>query len=517
MARTVVASGSIAYDEQRAVRPGGTPVQPIAFFAPAVGLNTSLPPSRLSPEAAAGMKNLVLQRGRLESRYALTQVGSAFGESIVWVGDVVPKSGRPLLLAITTRYLYYFDAVSQTWIRVDGLSLNGGATDVPSVTMFGDKVLFSNGVDPVASFDVITRQANFLSGAPAARWLTTFNNRVVAANVVDQTGVRPSRVRWTAKNDETKWADTDLGAGFEDAAPSPLLTFDTAQAIVPVTETVALLFRSRSTWTMSATGFVDAPFSFNLLFQEFGTNSPYSLVVTPAGVIGYFRDNWYIVATGGVTPIGDPVVDRLAREMPSTLVGMFDNLRQEYRVLIPGAVLRYSLRDKGWTQDEYTEGALTYIARSSGVAVGGTTIDQLAGAIDDLVGTIGTLGISQASLSTRAYAATSTTVYQEDPGAFADGEIVTGWILPATPLHTVSVNEVQIEYTSTEPKTFTVYTSVDGQTWALYGTASGPASGVVSIRKTLSEQQLQFKVATTGRVALLGVYVFAIPGGLRKP
>ncbi len=522
----------------------GVAPQPLAFFSPSKGLDTTSRLSQVPKENAVVLKNYVLQRGRTEPRFPVSAMGSAAASPVMYAADLITLSGLTIPFRLKTSGMDTYDQITGLWTAVAGVALTGGVTDFFAVTTFGSKLLFSNGVNGLWEYNPQTGTATKIvtsAKVPSARRLATFNNRAVATNVTDDTGSHPSRVRWSVKNNETLWDETDsvnIGAGFEDVVPSPGLEADDTHAAIPVTESVALLFRSHSVWLMSATGAVDAPFTFSQLFAEVGTDSPYSIAAIPGGAVGLFRDNFYVVTPGGPVPIGSQIIDSLLPLIhdPFEVQGVYDPIRQEYRAVVKetGAVWRYSLREKGWTNDVYP-----FIPKSVAVTKylkSNLVIDSLVGVIDSLTGVIDDLGfvatVNGVYLPQSTALGVSGTVTREDPSASADvllggspvgTEIRTGLILPDTALKVVEVVELQLEYESSVSATLTFEWSSDGgSTWNSYSTkdvvaTSGP--DVLSVRKSQAAKQLQFRVTTPGlsSVKLIALHAFAVTGAMRKP
>jgi hypothetical protein len=89
-------------------------------------------------------------------------------------------------------------------------TLTGSTSDYFTFTSFGDKLLFSNGVDGIFEIDFGAGTVTLLDGAPACKHLTTFDGRVIATDVI-QDGVRyPARHVWSAKNNSHIWPNSVL-------------------------------------------------------------------------------------------------------------------------------------------------------------------------------------------------------------------------------------------------------------------------------------------------------------------
>lgn len=540
MARSIGTGRPIAIDAQRQLRlmkADELTVQPLTFFSPAKGLDTMTRLSHLDRSYCPVMRNYILNRGRLEQRSCVAALGASASSAVMYAADFVSVTGTRYPFRFTTTGIDRYDLVTRTWVNVPGIALTGSTLDFFGVTAFGSKLMFSNGIDGLYSYDPQTGMTVKISTSnkvPSARHLATFNNRVVATNVTDNTGSHPNRVRWSTKNNETFWDEADqvnIGAGFEDPQPSTGLEVEICRGVFPVTESTALLVMSNSIRVMTETGFVDAPFKFSYLIPGVGTDSPYSLAQLPVGgVVGFFRDNFYVISTQAPVPIGDRIIDDLLPRIfdPGEMSGTYDPIRQEYRVIIKetGAIWRYSFREKGWTTDVYP-----WVPKSIATTKydkNTLTIDQLVGTIDSLVGTIDDLGLTQRVNG--LYISHGLKVTREDPeltlddeAGTDDTEIRTGLILPKSPLEKIEMVEIQLEYETLQAATLVFDWSSDGGTsWHNIGSyAIVPTTGpdILSVRRAISVKQLQIRMTTTTPVVpkVIGLHVFVLPGGMRKP
>lgn len=550
MARSIGNARPIQSDPLPApFRPPVTPEtapQPLTFFSPGKGLNTNLPLNQVPKEQAIFMKNLLMDRGHLATRKSVGPLGGVFVQPCMDAFDFVIGSGTVIPLRFTIVGMEKFDGTN--WVAIAGVTFTGNANNYIAVTSFGESLMFSNGVDGLYIFDPTLGAATKITGAnvPSAQHLTTFGNRVIATNVIDDSGAHQTRLRWSVKDNSLLWDETDpinLGAGFEDVTASPGPVVDICQATFPFTDQLALLFRLRSVWLISQTGDVDAPFRFSLQFDEIGTESPYSLARIPGGVIGWLRDNFYLISPQGPTQVGTDIADRLFSviQHPLQLFGRYDPVRQEYRCVVPddNAIYRYSLREKGWTKDVYPFTPRA-VAPTRFRAPGGLTIDQLIGTIDAQVGTIDDL--SGTGLVDGMYVVQGPSqgyVTREDPAQTSDintlgnpvieqFEIDTGMISTDTYLKKIQVNEVQIEYVSPvfDVTVIVEYSTDGGANWLSFSSVLLTAStfpDIQSIRKTIEARQLQFRLLSSSlaalpdRFQLLGVHIFTEVGALKEP
>lgn len=515
----------------------------LTFFKPSKGINTQQRLTEIGREFSPELINVFLDRdGNLNSRVPVSTVGEAATDPLMHAFEFKTASGTVVRARFTTTKMQTFDGAS--WSDVPGATFTGTTTHYFTVTAFGQYLLFSNGLDGLFQYDPsigsIT-QITTSAYVPAAQHITTFANRVIATNVIDIDGENVTRLRWSAKNDHTKWDPTvDLGSGFEDVTSSPHPDVDVVQATYPITDELALIFRKRSVWLMSLTGIADAPFRFSLLYDQVGTEAPYSLVPVPGGILGYFDYDMLLVNHQQISSVGDLIIDELVRKIvtPRELFGGFNPLTLEYRLVVKedNAIWRYPMRSKGWTRDVYpfTPKTVSQVSRS---VVGTVVIDDLVGFIDDLEGTIDELGateVIQGGVYITQAGDGGMFVVREDPsstqdvddtGAAADSpiEIRTGMILPGSPIEKVEILEVQLEYEALEAQDLTFeYSDDGGVTWNNYSTISVAVTSqpeTLSVRRTVAAKRLQVRMTsnTIGKLLILGMHVSATKGARLHP
>lgn len=341
--------------------------------------------SRIPDDFCIDMENMVLDDGSLRSRFG-TQRFSITAIDIMALVSFTSPAGVGYLLRTTLTDLERWDGTA--WISIASGIFSGSATDYFSFASFGSRILMTNGVNPVYSFDVDTGESEFLGGSSPAKHIAIFGNRVVLSNTVEGP-VRAYRIKWTVKNDATDWQGE--GSGFEDLFGAPGGLIDDAQGVFPVTEDTALAVRQNSVWQMSITGSVQAPFRFSRVYSEYGSKARRSIVAIPGGVVMLTHDDILVVTPSSVEPIGRTVYKTIINSITNfdSPQGIFDADRKEYRLYIGNTVYRYNFNDKGWTKDVYpfTIRDITLIDLDNF----GLTIGELTGTIGDLTGTIGEL------------------------------------------------------------------------------------------------------------------------------
>lgn len=512
--------------------------EPIELWQPPQGLDYLGSLDSVDKPYFVQSENLWLDRGRLRSRYGCINVGPG-GTQVMAVVNFIKGNGAAYLLRFLQTDVEIWNGVSWTSIFT---GLTGGRDDMFCFTSFADTLIFSNGVDGMFKYDPAFGTVTQINGAPACRHLTTFDSRVIASNIGGVLGTLPSRIMWSVKDNSDIWPDTTgvsdedkLGSGFEDLLSSPGGRIDIQRGVWPVNDTVALIVRSQSIWQMTPTSNFDAPFVFARLYDNVGTDAPYSIDAVPGGIVGLFRDNLYIIqGDGSITPIGDKVKDHILTETVTLgrVVGMYDPDTQNYWLSNQVSVYRYSLLDKGWTRHIYPFNIRAFYHTKSSAF--GLTIDGLSAfsasinglsavfpSIDQMVGQRQEVGNFFVTDSVTCY------VVQEDPtrtqdfnnGVQVDSplQIDSQSLALLNPFLRWTVHKAILQYESKMNQTLSIDYSYDGITWNSYSSANVTATvGPLPLvfRKVLDFQQMQFRLksATLGQLTVWGFAPIASRG-----
>jgi len=360
----------------------GLKVDDKPFWTEPKGIDSVHRLSRISDQHCSDIQNVMLDDGSLVSRLG-TQLFSTDAQDIMAVVSFTSPSGVGYLLRVTLTGLDRWNGTS--WISIASGVFSGASSDYFSFTSFGSRILMTNGVNAVYSFDVDSGAHGFLDGSSPAKHIATFGNRVVLSNTIEGPP-RAYRIKWSVKNDATDWQGE--GSGFEDLFGAPGGRIDDAHGVFPVTEDTALAVRKDSVWQMSITGQVLAPFRFSRIYSEYGSKARRSIASIPGGVVMLTHDDVLVVTPRGVESIGKSVYKTILASITDFSVpkGLFDADRREYRLTVGKSVYRYNFNDKGWTKDLYPftprDIAIVDIQNI------GLTIDELTGTIDSLTGTI---------------------------------------------------------------------------------------------------------------------------------
>lgn len=280
-----------------------------------------------------------------------------------------------------------YENLSGTWTdrsKVGGYT--AGGEERWEFTPWRDKMLATNFSDSPQQITFGGVSFSDLTTAFRARHITVIRDFVVVANTFDTTdGNVPSRVRWSAFNDETDWTvSASTLSDFQD--------LKTASVNKVLGGEFGVVFQSNSVWRMT---FVGAPvvFQFDEVLPGVGLIAPGA--VARDGDTAYFlSDIGFIALVNGTqtTPIGAQKVDRFVLDDLDT-----NHLDRISAVVEPGSrrvlwaypgsgntggrpnkIVVYDPTLDRWSL--ITE-ELELLWRSGGES---TSIDAISGSIDDL-------------------------------------------------------------------------------------------------------------------------------------
>lgn len=495
--------------------------QPLDYWAQPKGLNYTARLSRVGTDYAVQSNNMKLDSGVYVSRAGSVGVGAAT-TNIVDVVNFVTDDGVGYLLRFRTTGVEFY--TGSAWVAIGGATLTGGINDRFSYTAYGRKLYFTNGVDGIFEYSPDTGVIVRVAAAPKGKYLTSFAGRIIISFTTEP-NQEASRIQWSAKNNSLVYdATIDPGAGFEDLLSVPGGEIDASRGVWPISDTTALVLRSRSVWSMTETGLVDAPFRFSRIYSKIGTNYPYSVAAIPGSIIGIFNDNVYIISDQSIQPIADTIKDQLFAELLASGVqprGVYDAYNYEYTVGVGSALYTYHMREQGWTRRTYpwTVQAIEY-AQSEFI---GLTMDSALGTFDNPLNDAGlpengSIDSEVAPALRRGLHFGSTTqVYKEDEAVTTDNgtnsavEIWSGILQSASVRERTRLVEIQMEYECSEAQTVLFETSTDGGVnWTSYGQVTLAASTVPRIARAyrqIESRTLQFRARSTtlGKLRVLVV------------
>lgn len=492
--------------------------QPIWLWDTPKGIDSRSALTKIAPEYAFSIKNFMFFEGQLRSRLGTRLLGNNAASQVLQTTDFLRAAGKKVTIRFCLRHLEVMNYADNSW-RSFAIDLHGSESDLFTWTSWGDKLLFSNFVDGMWELNFQDYVIKKVEGAPGARHLTVFGNRVIATAVNSFSQSLPYRIQWSEKNDYTDW--TSIGSGFEDLFGAPAGVVDEAMVTIPRTDEAALVIRASSVWQMSISGVARAPFRFSRVLK-IGSRYRYSIAETSRGIVFINDKSVYIVDIGYISNIGESVIKRIKEEF-SDLRGayaVYDTTRDEYRVAQCRNVFRYRWDEEGWTMDWYN-----YTIKSLGTQIPGRTgypIDSLTGTVDGLQGTIDDLVIDKledkkiflipdASVVTSYEVDTTAPVQDQSPdGVLIDAplEIVSG-IVTLNRLEASHQIQASLEYEADEEQNLAFeYLLGGGATSTVAKTVSlvpTTVSSMVRVQTTKASRQLQWRLrsATLGQLKIV--------------
>lgn len=488
------------------------------FWAPAGGMVTSLPPEQIPPTHCVLADNVVLRYGHYETKPSESVIGDVASGDLVGAGEFRSAEGIGYLVRWLTTKMQIFDG--NVWGDVVGVTLTGTIADRITFASYGNLLIFSNGVvaDGMWQVDIVLGTGSQIAGAPAARHITVFGKRVIASAPPGT----PNRVQWSVKGDSTDWSS--LSSGYEDLLGTPGGDVDEQFCVIPVTDTLAFVHRSDSTWTMSEeSANFDTPFVFNRTWAGLGCKGRFAVAAIPGGSVFVGSDGIYtLTVEGGKVDIGIAVADQILGEITDTdsvyLVYLGPKHGGEI-VIFPGndgatpRLYRGQMMNKSWTSQ--TE-ACAIQSLATAKFASALSFDELPGTIESLAGnmnvlgtTVGQRGILLAQASPGRYVVGEDFEINTALDIDADGEtvdfdiaITSGGLFGGSALNRVEILFAQLSYKVGSPTVATLDYSTDGGSlWQTYGVETLDPSTTPRLatwRNSIEAERLQIRVRIPG-------------------
>lgn len=359
------------------------------------GMVSALPRTRIPNGAFLVAKNARVESDGIRRRDGTSQYVAKFDSNpILLLVGTVNGQGNARLIRVTPNGVQYSLAGGSFLAYTNGSGVSWSGIELrPSVTTFLNDI-YLGGFQSLLRLEDSTKTVQVVADAPnGARFLTTFAERVIAANI----GGSSSLIAWSANGAPTDW--TSISAGEENLILAPSDTGDAITGLFSM-EGALVILRRASIWAASRQPFAAQPFRFDAVHSGIGCDLPYSAVRVPGGIIfaDYRTRGVYFYQLGGIPQrISQPIDDQLftGLEEPSWVQGSFDWRTLTYKLGIAGSSKTFTriwhfnmLNGPSWTYDDGPS------ARSMGTHIideTGVFIDSLSGDIDDLVGSIDSL------------------------------------------------------------------------------------------------------------------------------
>ncbi|MDI9409737.1 MAG: hypothetical protein QM523_10915 [Candidatus Pacebacteria bacterium] len=228
------------------------------------------------------------------------------------------RGGRPFNFGASGTRILGISGVDTHWEDMSpSQALQGNLESFWSIVSFGERVIFSNGVDPMQSLILnLEDRTSRLSpdpDAPVARYLAVVRDWLVAANLRDRSGANlPQRIHWSAIDNPTLWPPpgSDEAVAQQSDFQDLIGNGGAIQGIVGNIGTAdAAIFMERAIYRMSFVG-PPAIFSFHQVEGARGAAAPGSIITVGAQVFYLGEDGFYQFDGTTSVPIGNERINK---------------------------------------------------------------------------------------------------------------------------------------------------------------------------------------------------------------
>lgn len=475
------------------------------------GINTVIDPTDIEMENVTDALNVRIRFDKLSRRRGTELFGATAPDAfpVTQLYSYKNETGVGTFLRFTYDGIY---RDPDTWTPITG-TLTGTADNRFNVVTAFNQVVFTNGVDEIQVIDLTGDTFAQLGNADVYKYITVFDNRVVAANYAKAGSENPIQIAWSGDANITEWDPaSDISAGSSTVEDSPGDNADFITGIFGFTNIIILL-RERSLWVGTKQPIASFPFNFYADVPGIGCGCPYSAAVIPGGLVfADHRTRKVYVYTPGQQPTAISLNIELdlfnAIQDPMGVFGSYDNANNEYSLAVPDSttgIVRiwiFNFRTQAWSYDERV--GLTCMSDQEGSTTA-LTIDDLTGNIDDLVGTIADLVGTASNYPSRLYGFNdgiiqiSKNIDDDDSGdTFTSRVQSKTYVLPVTDQY---VCQVQTEFLCRQASTIKLYYSKDsGITWTLARTDTINKIGqpvLLTFNKQIKCRKFTFKLEST--------------------
>lgn len=215
------------------------------------------------------------------------------------ISIVNPNSGGYEVYVCSSTNIYKMNA-DYTFTSI-GSGYNLPAEDSWSILQFGNFLLFTNTLDGMLQYNVVTPGAiTAITGAPKARFIFTAFSCVFALDCDGENRV----VRNSGFDDHTVWTPGQNGAGFQ-----PIQDGQELIAGAALSDNTAVILQRNTARIMTATGTTQV-YNLTKLSENIGSVGAKSCVNTGNKLYFLSTDGFYAIDANGLSPIGANKVNR---------------------------------------------------------------------------------------------------------------------------------------------------------------------------------------------------------------
>lgn len=368
------------------------------------GMITDADPQNIPANAQQFIKNGAFARNLLFRRnglslYSLTKPNSnrvmavfAFNETTTGIN----------LLRFTTTGIH--KATSTGWTAFTGPALVGSSTDYFDFTVADNRGFFANnGANVIMEILPGTSAWAALGNAPKFKYITSYSNRIVGANLMAGTNI-PYQVGWSGDLNYPEWNPlTDISAGNTPLVDTPADLSDDITGLFNL-GTYMCIPRSRTIWLTSKQPSATNPFYFYPAVPKIGADCPRTIKLATSGLFFYSFGKsevyYYTPGTYGKDQpkeIGTPIRRYLKSliDDPANVFATFNSDSGVYTILINSNTdssckgFSFNQATNNWVYEEYNN---VSCFSDLDYATSTTTINGLLGITNNLFGSINSLG-----------------------------------------------------------------------------------------------------------------------------
>lgn len=508
--------------------PFGTPSQPrqtslvsTLVVEPTLGIDLSHSALNLPEGATPNSDNFIMRDGRLEPRSVLSRLGDdGAGSASVLSSAGILTGGTPANSVGNIRYIVvggagvpgfsnwaYLSSGNTAWQQA---FLASGFFQPAAGDYWDFAQIYSDIHDENIVVGAMTSRTTSLMrwvvgalnvevipSAPQARFVASFNDYLVAANIDANGTIAPQRIQWSDRGSASSW--TGGVSGFQDL----LSARGGITRMLPLERRLIVFFEDEI-WEGTP---VDFPFTFNFQPLDTAVGCPFSwtAAVTPRGIVFMARNFqlYLLPKEGGVAqPIGAPLHRRIRDSIVQApkAFGAYDGVNDHYQFYYSsGASGNYANRaaflhfaNGAWAPQSFDTQRLV-LSRAFTAPLGVSRIstwddfstfqptvtwDEMSQSWDDLLG-VGNERQTVVALSATTVFEYSSVMTQDSRessnGSMAGLERVAFWegapSGPQVPAAEKVITRVDVDYVSPSASSLTVRTS--GDQGATYNTGLG--------------------------------------------
>src|SRR3989449_7215832 len=318
----------------------------VLIVEPTLGLDVSHPSVNAPMGATPYSENYIIRDGGLEPRpvLALKNANPQLVDRVLGGAEVVSVTGiRYPFVSGSTRPIWYSNGswsvlsyVSSYGINDPPAGINTNYYDVTQIYDAGNDenlAVFAHDGAPQRLFCWKSGATVYstLTGSPAAKYVTAFNDYLVAFNI-GTGGNFVQRVQWSDRGSNSSW--TGGLSGFAD-----LLDMRGQGTRIMAQENRLILFSEYEVWEGTNVAFPFV-FTFDPVDRSVGCPYPWTAATTPAGIFFLASDfNVYLVSKfGGPAPVGGKTVQRYSRDnidQQGRAWAVYDGTYNQYQLYFP--------------------------------------------------------------------------------------------------------------------------------------------------------------------------------------